>query len=78
MQLPAADVRHLLNSMPEVAASTGSACNARTDRIPHVLRAMRVRDGRSCIRLGISRMTTRQEIDRFLNLLDVAYRNLMA
>ena len=78
MQLPGTDARQLLNSMPGVAASTGSACDARTDRVSHVLRAMRVRDGRSCIRLGISRMTTRQEIDRFLNLLDTARRNLLA
>ena len=40
--------------------------------------AMRVPDGRSCIRLGISRMTTRKEIDGFLNLLDRARRNLLA
>lgn len=78
MQLPGADARQLLNSMPAVSASTGSACDARTDRVSHVLRAMRVRDGRSCIRLGISRMTTRQEIDGFLNLLDHARRNLLA
>ena len=78
MQLPGADARHLLNRMPTVAASTGSACDARTERTSHVLRAMRVRDGRSCIRLGISRMTTRQEIDGFLNLLDTARRNLLA
>lgn len=78
MQLPGADARHLLNRMPTVAASTGSACDARTDRVSHVLRAMRVPDGRSCIRLGISRMTTRQEIDGFLNLLDHARQNLLA
>ena len=78
MQLPGADTRQVLSSMPTVAASTGSACDAHTDRVSHVLRAMRVRDGRSCIRLGISRMTTRQEIDGFLNLLDSSRLNLLA
>ena len=78
MQLLGADARQLLDRMPTVAASTGSACDARTDRVSHVLRAIRVPDGRSCIRLGISRMTTRKEIDGFLNLLDRARRNLPA
>ena len=63
--------------MPNIAASTGSACNERTDRISHVLTAMRVRNARSCIRLGISRMTTQADIDIFLDQLEAAYIQLV-
>ena len=77
MRFPGADARTILGRMPNVAASTGSACDARSDRVSHVLRAMRVRDGRSCLRLGISRLTSAKEIDGFLNQLETIRRHLI-
>ncbi len=69
MQLPGALARTVLSTMPQVAASTGSACHVRSDKVSHVLKAMRVRHARSCLRLGISRMTSATDIDTFLSLL---------
>lgn len=77
MHLPGVHAGRILSEMPRVAASTGSACDAQSDRISHVLRAMRVREGRSCLRMGISRMTTVDEIDGFLDQLGAVHQRLI-
>ncbi len=74
MHLPGVHARKLLDSMPDIAASMGSACDARSDRVSHVLRAMRVRDGYACLRLGISRMTTAADIEMLLERLASSYQ----
>ena len=55
----------ILGRMPNVAASTGSACHAGTTEISPVLKAMRVPDVAGCgaIRFSLGRQTTRSEIE---------------
>ncbi len=61
----------LLQAVPEVAASTGSACHEGHVQLSPVLRAMGVPPelGRGAIRLSVGRFTTEDEIDRAAELL---------
>ena len=63
--LPGTDAGHLLERLPEVAASAGAACHAGQSTPSHVLRAMGVPAGiaRSTLRLSVGRPTTEAEID---------------
>jgi cysteine desulfurase len=56
----------LLQSVPEIAASTGSACHEGTVCLSPVLQAMAVPAslGRGAVRLSVGRFTTEEEIDR--------------
>lgn len=56
----------LLQKVPEIAASTGSACHEGTVCLSPVLQAMGVPSdlGRGAVRLSVGRFTTEQEIDR--------------
>jgi len=56
----------LLSSVPEVAASTGSACHEGSVRLSPVLEAMQVPPhiGRGAVRLSVGRFTTEEEVDR--------------
>ncbi len=56
----------LLQAVPEVAASTGSACHEGTVLLSPVLQAMGVSPelGRGAVRLSVGRFTTDEEIDR--------------
>jgi cysteine desulfurase len=56
----------LLESVPEIAASTGSACHEGCVTLSPVLKAMGVSPeiGRGAVRLSIGRFTTEDEIDR--------------
>jgi cysteine desulfurase len=56
----------LLQAVPEIAASTGSACHEGTVRLSSVLEAMGVLEspGRGAVRLSVGRFTTEEEIDR--------------
>jgi cysteine desulfurase len=56
----------LLRSVPEIAASTGSACHEGCVRLSPVLEAMGVPPdvGRGAVRLSVGRFTTDEEIDR--------------
>ena len=65
------DGRALLAAMPEVAASTGSACHSGGTEPSPVLAAMGVprEVGAGAIRFSLGRMTTLQEIERLLGLL---------
>jgi cysteine desulfurase len=56
----------LLEALPEVAASTGSACHAGHVTLSPVLEAMKVprQLGRGAVRLTVGRFTTEAEIDR--------------
>jgi cysteine desulfurase len=55
----------ILNRMPEVAASTGSACHAGSVELSPVLKAMGVPPevGMGAIRFSLGRTTTREEIE---------------
>ena len=56
----------LLQAVPEIAASTGSACHEGSVRLSPVLEAMGVPPelGRGALRLSVGRFTTEEEVDR--------------
>jgi cysteine desulfurase len=57
--------------VPEIAASTGSACHEGQVHLSPVLEAMGVTAevGRGAVRLSVGRFTTEAEIDRAASLL---------
>ncbi len=63
----------LLAKIPEVAASTGSACHAESLEMSHVLRAMGVpeRIGYGAVRFSLGQWTTASDIDQLLELLQL-------
>jgi cysteine desulfurase len=65
--------QELLQQIPEVAASTGSACHARSREMSHVLRAMGVpeRVGCGAVRFSLGQWTTASDIDQLLELLQL-------
>src|SRR5207245_4329970 len=56
----------LLEKVPDIAASTGSACHEGSVCLSPVLQAMGVspESGRGAVRLSVGRFTTEDEIDR--------------
>jgi cysteine desulfurase len=66
----------LLESVPEIAASTGSACHEGSVTLSPVLRAMGVPPelGQGALRLSVGRFTTEEEIDRAAAMLIAAVR----
>jgi cysteine desulfurase len=62
----------VLNSLNEVAASTGSACHSGMTTISPVLKAMGVSDevGRGAVRFSLGRYTTKEEIDTVIGKLN--------
>jgi cysteine desulfurase len=67
----------LLERVPDIAASTGSACHAGHVTLSPVLSAMGVppKLGRGAVRLSVGRFTTEAEIDRAADLLVTAARS---
>jgi cysteine desulfurase len=65
------DGREILAAMPEVAASTGSACHSGGTEPSPVLAAMGVprEVGAGAIRLSLGRMTTREELETLIERL---------
>ncbi|MFC5712380.1 cysteine desulfurase family protein [Thalassorhabdus alkalitolerans] len=61
----------VLQAVPEIAASTGSACHAGSVDLSPVLRAMGVEEerGMGAVRFSLGRFTTKEEIDQALSLL---------
>ncbi|WP_157071263.1 cysteine desulfurase family protein, partial [Alicyclobacillus acidiphilus] len=61
----------ILESIPELAASTGSACHSGMVQISSVLKAMKVEErvGKGTIRFSLGRYTTKEEIDEVVRLL---------
>jgi len=59
------DAASMLHCMPDVAVSTGSACESGTSGTNYVLRAMGVGDGLAAgmVRFSLGRCTTEPEID---------------
>lgn len=64
----------LLRAIPQVAASTGSACAATEIKPSHVLCALGLskEQANSSIRFGIGRRTTQKEIARALDAIDIS------
>lgn len=63
--------QEILEAIPEVAASTGSACHAGEVTLSPVLAAMGIdeKNGMGAIRFSLGRATTKEEIDITLHLL---------
>ncbi len=76
------NIRHdaLLLSLPELAFSVGSACNANNPAPSHVLLAMGLSplEANSCIRLSLGRMSTAAEIQQAAQLLKQKIQRLNA
>jgi len=69
----------LLNAMPEVCASTGSACHDQSVSLSHVLASMGVKKevGMGAIRLSLGRPTKEDEVDQAAQLLINAVKAAM-
>lgn len=67
----------LLRAIPQVAASTGSACAATETRPSHVLRALGLskEQANSSIRFGLGRGTTKVQILEVLGAMDTAFNS---
>jgi cysteine desulfurase len=65
----------LLEKLPELAASTGSACHAGEIALSSVLEAMQVAPelGMGAVRFSLGRSTTREEIERAVELIERVY-----
>jgi cysteine desulfurase len=65
----------LLERLPELAASTGSACHAGEVTLSSVLEAMQVSPelGMGAVRFSLGRYTSRAEIDRAVELIEQVY-----
>jgi cysteine desulfurase len=61
----------VLSSVPEIAASTGSACHSGNVELSPVLKAMKVSEatGKGAVRFSLGRYTTKEDIDNALDLL---------
>ncbi len=61
----------ILKNIPELAASTGSACHSGNVQLSPVLKAMKVEEGigKGTIRFSLGRYTTKEEIDEAIRLL---------
>jgi cysteine desulfurase len=72
------DGSKLLETVPDLAASTGAACHDRSVTLSHVLAAMGVSKeiGRGAVRLTLGRATTQSEIEKTADLLIAAYRTI--
>ncbi|MFT9598138.1 cysteine desulfurase family protein [Mesobacillus sp.] len=65
--------QEILNSIPEMAASTGSACHSGRVELSPVLKEMGIPEhiGMGAIRFSLGRYTTKEEIDQVLNRLNL-------
>jgi cysteine desulfurase len=73
------DAQSILSEIGEaVAASAGAACHADTVEISHVLQAMDIPEelGRGAVRFSVGRMTTADQIDRAIEIICAAVKNL--
>lgn len=63
--------RDILDAIPQIAASTGSACHAGSITLSPVLKAMRITDiiGIGAVRFSLGRHTTKAEIDKAVSLI---------
>ena len=67
----------LLDAVPQIAASTGSACHTGKVNLSPVLKAMGVKEsvGKGAVRFSLGRYTTKSEIDTTVQLLKSVLKN---
>ena len=72
------DAEQLMAAMPQLAVSTGSACNSATIEPSHVLHSMGLsrREGLSSLRISLGRMTTSDEVSILIDTLTNAVSQL--
>jgi cysteine desulfurase len=78
VSVPDVDGGRVLDTIPEVCASTGAACHDRSVTISHVLAAMQTPEGtaRGAIRLTLGRKNTEAEIGQAAEMIIHAYNEL--
>ncbi len=74
VMFPGTDGEALMLAMPELAVSSGAACSSKSDEPSHVLQALGLSpdEARSCLRFGLGRYTTSDEIDHAVQLVTAA------
>jgi len=72
------DAERLMAAMPQIAVSTGSACNSATIEPSHVLQSMGLtrQQGLSSVRISLGRMTTEAEVTMLIETLANAVSQL--
>ena len=78
LTFPAGTAAALMQAMPELCVSTGSACSSAAVEPSYVLRALGLSDEAAArtLRVGIGRFTSAAEIDAACALFAAAYANL--
>ena len=71
LTFPGLDAEALIVNMPEIAISTGSACNSGALEPSHVLQAigMNREEADSTLRIGLGRFNTREEIEKAVSII---------
>ncbi|MER7141541.1 aminotransferase class V-fold PLP-dependent enzyme [Streptomyces sp. NPDC013082] len=79
LTIPGIEATDLLDRLPDIAASTGSACNTGSGEPSHVLTAVGLtRDqARATLRLSIGRTTTDTDVDQAADLITRTAHTLM-
>ncbi len=74
LMFPGTDGEALMLAMPDLAVSSGAACSSTSDEPSHVLMALRLSadQARSCLRFGLGRFTTAEEIDTAVTMVTAA------
>lgn len=74
LMFPGVDGEALMLAMPELAVSSGAACSSTSDEPSHVLLALGLSadEARSCLRFGVGRFNTADEIDRAVAMVAAA------
>ena len=80
VSFPGLEAEALIEAMPELAVSTGSACTSASVEPSYVLRALGLPDARArgSLRIGFGRFTREEEVERAADIIIAAVRRLQA